>query len=275
MKLSTIYNKLLIESLDLKTIEKIYRYKPEINKAKWLFGYFNINTETDKKTLFNVINEFKNKIEVAKQNLKDLEGNESEIANKFRLELEKFINITQMGVDLHEKQINEDANDENTNYLIKPTYQFLVNIIKTLHIIEPKPKTRLEILKERKNELKLNEFENLFNYYNFCNINDFVFLNNPIKNYKSTISSWVWYLCLLQLFPNELKNAGNKRDVYTNQYKEILSMPKLTGNLEEDKKIMEIVIRNHMFESYSPVRNATILYNILFGDKENKTPRVF
>lgn len=123
---------------------------------------------------------------------------------------------------------------------------------------------RLDILKLRKNELIISEYQTLFEYYEFCSTNpDMIIGYNPVKSYLSPTQDWVFYLTLCQLFPNELKN-GN-RDLYSEQYKQIMDLPKLTGDLDNDTIIFNQVISNYFFESKSPVRNALMLYYIHFA----------
>ena len=106
-------------------------------------------------------------------------------------------------------------------------YSWIKNEIKNVFKIEPKNTTRIEILSNRKKELKLNEFQTLYDYWNFCDKNSGIFklANNPVENYKRVIKEWVWYLVVIQLFPDELKNA--QRDFFTIQYNEILSLPNI------------------------------------------------
>jgi hypothetical protein len=67
---------------------------------------------------------------------------------------------------------------------------------------------------------------------------------------------------MIQLFPNELKNA--QRDFYTVQYDEIKSLPKLTGELEKDKVIFENAVRNFFMKPDSITRQSLISYDIHF-----------
>jgi hypothetical protein len=125
-----------------------------------------------------------------------------------------------------------------------------------------------EILVQRKKDLRISEFQNLFDYYNFCDKNPNIIIgNNPIGNYRYTLIEWVWYLAACQLFPDELANA-TKRDLYTKQYPEILSMPSLTGDMEQDKHIFLSVIKGYTHKSESPTRQGLMLYCIWFKDRE-------
>ena len=148
--------------------------------------------------------------------------------------------------------IKKFENFENDNYMLgKPTYKWVKTLLtKNFYRIEPKDTTRSIILQNRKTDLKLNEFQQLFDYYNFCDTVDIELLYNNISRYKSIIRDWVWYLTICQLFPNEMKNAGEKRNLYDRRYDEILSLPNLTGNIEEDKNIFMYVIKEHFFSIY-------------------------
>lgn len=83
------------------------------------------------------------------------------------------------------------------------------------------------------------------------------------KYYKRVINDWCWYLTMIQLFPNDLKNAT--RDFYTVQYDEILSLPKLTGDLEKDKIIFENIVRNFFMKPQSITRQSMHSYDIYFN----------
>lgn len=161
-----------------------------------------------------------------------------------------------------------------TEYLLgRPTYAWLKKIMKNISNGYWIKDERLKTLSDRRKELRLSEYQNLFDYYNFCKNNDFDLSNNHINRYISLVEDWIWYLTACQMIPEELKNAGKDagkvRDLYTTRYEQILSLPKLTGNLEEDKVIFEDVLRNQMYESYSPVRNGLILYDIYFRNKRH------
>jgi hypothetical protein len=144
-------------------------------------------------------------------------------------------------------------------------YSWVKNEIKNVSRMEPKETTRLEILSDRKKELRLDEFQTLYDYWNFCdkNAGNFRLANNPIENYKRVIKEWTWYLVMIQLFPNELKNAQG--DFYTVQYDEIKSLPKLTGELEKDKLIFENAVRNFFMKPNSITRQSLISYDIHFN----------
>ena len=160
--------------------------------------------------------------------------------------------------------INENTNINN--YMLDGVkYSWIKNEIKNVSRIEPKEATRLEILSDRKKELRLDEFQTLYDYWNFCdkNTGNFRLANNPIENYKRVIKEWTWYLVMIQLFPNELKNA--QRDFYTIQYDEIKSLPKLTGELEKDKVIFENAVRNFFMKPDSITRQSLISYDIHFN----------
>lgn len=155
----------------------------------------------------------------------------------------------------------------NQNYMLgKPTYMWLKTMVRKFSCVAyTDTKWRLDILNKRKKDLKLNEFQTLFDYYNFCDNNNFELSHNNITAYKYDILDWIWFLILLQLFENEIKNI---KDIYTGKYEQIINLPKLTGELEKDKVIFEQVIRNEFYKQESPVRNAKILYYIYFkGDK--------
>lgn len=164
------------------------------------------------------------------------------------------------------KNYNEHSNDM---YLIgNVNYLWVKKLIKLLYRIEPKNTSRLEILINRKTDLCLDEYQNLYDYWNFCDINTgkFDVANNDVGNYKNIIVDWVWYLTICQLFPDEMKKSiGNGRNLYDDRYEQILNLPKLTGDLENDKIIFYNVIRNEFFESKSPVRNGLMLYDIYFS----------
>ena len=107
-------------------------------------------------------------------------------------------------------------NLSNSNYMLgKVKYSWVKNEIATVSRVEPHDTTRITILSERKKELKLDEYQNLYDYWNFCDKNSgsFKIANNPVEAYKRVVKEWVWYLTICQLFPDELKNA--KRDFYT------------------------------------------------------------
>ena len=159
--------------------------------------------------------------------------------------------------------INENIDIDN--YMLGSVkYSWVKNEIKNVLRLEPKGTTRLEILTNRKRELRLDEFQTLYDYFNFCDNNNgsFKLANNPIENYKRVIKEWTWYLVMLQLFPTELKNA--QRDFYTVQYDEIKSLPKLTGELEKDKVIFENTVRNFFMKPDSITRQSLISYDIHF-----------
>ena len=159
--------------------------------------------------------------------------------------------------------VNENINN-NTYMLGNVKYSWVKNEIKNVSKIEPKETTRLDILSERKKELRLDEFQTLYEYWNFCDKNSggFRLANNPIENYKRVIKEWVWYLVMIQLFPNELKNA--QRDFYTVQYQEIKSLPKLTGDLDNDKVIFENTVINIFMNPSNTTRQSILLYDIHF-----------
>lgn len=165
------------------------------------------------------------------------------------------------------KNFNQFINEniDTDNYMLGSVkYSWVKNEIKNVSRIEPKETTRLEILSDRKKELRLDEFQILYDYWNFCdkNAGNFRLANNPIENYKRVIKEWTWYLVMIQLFPNELKNA--QRDFYTVQYDEIKSLPKLTGELEKDKVIFENAVRNFFMKPDSITRQSLISYDIHF-----------
>ncbi len=156
-------------------------------------------------------------------------------------------------------------NIDTNNYMLgNVKYSWVKNEIKNVSRIEPKEMTRLDILSERKKELRLEEFQTLYDYWNFCDKNSggFRLANNPIENYKRVIGEWTWYLVMIQLFPNELKNA--QRDFYTIQYQEIKSLPKLTGYLDNDKIIFENAVRNFFMKPDSITRQSLTSYDIHF-----------
>jgi hypothetical protein len=162
------------------------------------------------------------------------------------------------------------ANDTQIYSVLILIYRNKLLLLLKVSIIEPTNTTRKEVLKERKNDLRIGEYQTLYDYWNFCDKNSGKFRlgNNPVETYKNQISYWVWYLAVCQLFPTEMKsNIGTNRNLYDGRYEEILSLPKLTGELEEDKKIFEYSIRNHFFESKSPVRNGLMLYDIYMTNK--------
>lgn len=170
------------------------------------------------------------------------------------------------------KKYNEYLKEDNSqSYLLgNPTYKWVKRLMtKEIHFIQPKDTTRSEVLSNRKNDLRLDEFQSLYDYYNFCDKMDFDLLYNTISHYKRIINDWVWYLVTCQLFPNEMKNAisGNSRNLYDNRYEEIISLPNLTGDIEEDKKILSYVIKEHFFKSESPVRNGFMLYDIYMKNR--------
>jgi len=162
------------------------------------------------------------------------------------------------------KFINESL-DNNNNYMIgNVKYSWIKNEIKNVSRMEPKNTTRIEILSNRKKELRLAEFQTLYDYWNFCdkNSDNFRLANNPIENYKRVIKDWVYYLVIIQLFPDELRNA--QRDFYTVQYNEISSLPKLIGELEQDKIIFEDAVINFFYAPDSITRQSLISYDIHF-----------
>lgn len=164
------------------------------------------------------------------------------------------------------KNFNQFINEDVHNYLLgNVKYSWVKNIIKLVSRIEPKDNTRIDVLTARKSELIISEFQTLYDYWNFCDINSgkFKIANNPVENYKRTIIDWVWYLTVIQLFPNKLKNAV--RDFYTVQYNEILSLPKLIGDLEQDKIIFENAVRNFFFKPESITRQSIMSYDIHFN----------
>lgn len=173
------------------------------------------------------------------------------------------------------KKYNQYLKEDNSHsYLLgSPTYNWIKRIMtKEYYRIDPKNGSRKDILQERKSDLRLDEFQSLYDYYNFCDTVDIELLYNTISGYKRVINDWVWYLVTCQLFPNEMKNAisGNSRNLYDGRYEQIISLPKLTGDIEEDKKILSYVIKEHFFKSESPVRNGLMLYDIYM-----KNNRVF
>lgn len=140
-------------------------------------------------------------------------------------------------------------------------YLWIKNEIKKISGINSIRETRLDILSKRKKELRLDEFQTLYDYWNFCNeySGKIVLANNPIENYKSHLKEWIMYLVILQLFPEDLKNA--KRDFYTMQYNEILSLPKLIGDFDRDKIIFEDAVRNFILCPSSITRQSIITYS--------------
>lgn len=165
---------------------------------------------------------------------------------------------------------NEMLLKENMNkvsYMLgNVKYPWIKNEIKKIYRISPPIETRLDILSKRKKELRLGEFQTLYDYCNFCNeySGKIVLANNPIENYKSHIKEWIMYLVILQLFPENLKNA--KRDFYTEQYNEILSLPKLIGDFDKDKIIFEDAVRNFILCPSSITRQSIITYSGHFKD---------
>ena len=160
--------------------------------------------------------------------------------------------------------INENIDN---NYLLgNVKYSWVKNEIKEVTRIEPKGTTRINILTQRKKELRLSEYQTLYDYWNFCDKNSgsFKIANNPVENYKRVINDWVWYLTIIQLFPNDLKNAV--RDFYTVQYNEILSLPQLIGDLENDKIILEKAVRGFFMRPDSITRQSITGYDIRFKD---------
>ena len=169
--------------------------------------------------------------------------------------------------------VNEDAEILNNYMLGNVTINFLKKQINYFHSVDSKDtEKRKNLLSNRKSDIKIEEYQNLFDYWNFCDKNEgkLDLGYNDIGAYKSIISSWVWYLTMCQLFPNELKhttgkgNTESKLDLYTKQYEQILNLPKLSGVLEEDEKIFYNVLRNEFNASHSPVRNGIILYFIYY-----------
>ena len=149
------------------------------------------------------------------------------------------------------------------------TYIWIEKILKRVHLVDftEDLKKRKEILKIRKKELILNEFQTLFEYWNFCNENKNITVGyNELKNYIPYIDDWVFYLTLCQLFPEELKSSNftGNRDLYSKCYEQILNLPKLSGDIEKDKILFYDIIREEFFKQESPVRNGLILYYIYF-----------
>ena len=160
--------------------------------------------------------------------------------------------------------INESKDEDNPNYMLgNVKYSWVKSVIKTVLRMEPNNITRIEILSNRKKELRLPEFQTLYEYWNFCDKNsgDFNIANTPVENYKRVIRDWTWYLAMIQLFPGELENA--KRDFYTRQYQEIKSLPELTGDLDSDKNIFENAVRKFFMAPEGIVRQSMLLYDIL------------
>lgn len=148
-------------------------------------------------------------------------------------------------------------------------YKWVEKILKKTHLVDftEDLKKRKNILKIRKNELVLNEFQTLFEYWSFCETNkNIVVGHNELKNYIPYIEDWVFYLTLCQLFPEELKSSNftGNRDLYSKCYEQILNLPKLSGDIEKDKVFFYEIIRNEFFKQESPVRNCLILYYIYF-----------
>jgi hypothetical protein len=167
--------------------------------------------------------------------------------------------------------------NENTDALYKlgnPTFSWIANQLKYVHTVDFEDlKKRSNTLKERRNDIKLEEFQTLFEYYNFCNNNNDEIRYTEAKKFIPTIRDWVWYLLLCQLFPDLLKGEyakvhPNSDSLYEKPYKQILSLPKLTGDYEKDKVIFHDVVEKEFNETKSPVRNALILYYIYF--KKNR-----
>lgn len=155
----------------------------------------------------------------------------------------------------------------------KVNRNFLKNQMKFFHTVDINdiPK-RKNIYKNRNKEFILEEYQNLYDYYNFLDINTgkFELGYNDIGAYKFMITDWIFYLMMCQLFPNELQYTSSKsnpdtiKDLYTHKYEQIKSLPKLSGILEDDKITFYNVLRNEFNESDSPVRNALILYHIYY-----------
>lgn len=159
--------------------------------------------------------------------------------------------------------INENSIGNNS-MLGVVNYSWIRKQINNVTRSEPTETTRLKILANRKNELNLKEFQTLFDYYNFCNSNSgqFKIANNPVENYTTAIRDWVWYLVILQLFPNQLKNSV--RNFHDTQYKEILSLPELSSDLETNKIIFEKAVRNFFMRPDSITRQSLISYDTHF-----------
>ena len=134
--------------------------------------------------------------------------------------------------------------------------------------IEPKETTRLEILSNRKKELRLDEFQTLYDYWNFCDKNSgyFKLANNPIENYKRVIKAWTWYLAMIQLSPNELKNAQG--DFYTIQ--EIRLLRAFVAFLESHIKYLQSYqkLQNLSQVLDKKVDEKTIEYNDLINKQK-------
>jgi len=158
--------------------------------------------------------------------------------------------------------LKESYNSSSVNY------NWILKILKRVYSVNAEDlKRREQILKNRKNELKIEEFQTLFEYWNFCHLNKTLVIgHNELKNYKSYIEDWTFYLTICQLFPEELKtsNFTGNRDLYTKYYEQILNLPKLTGDIEKDKVLFYNIIREEFFKQESPVRNGLILYHIYF-----------
>jgi hypothetical protein len=148
-------------------------------------------------------------------------------------------------------------------------YKWVKSQIKAERRCEPIG-TRIKILEANKKKLRLKEFENLFDYWKFADTyyGQFRLANLELDAYKRVIIDWVWYLTMIQLFPYELKNCklqdGRLQDFYTDSYNEILLLPKLTGDLESDKQILENVAYNNFYNPLSVVRQEIKLYDIIF-----------
>ena len=163
---------------------------------------------------------------------------------------------------------------ENTKeYRLKNvTYKWIKSQIKLVNRIETTNGNRLKTLVANKNKLRLSEFQPLYEYWLLCDYydgTDFKIANNPIYRYKvSGIVDFIWYATMLQLFTDVMKDPRKynkgiyERDLYTNPYTELLTLPKLSGDLNSDLIIFEGVIRNIIYAPNGSIRQCIILYDI-------------
>ena len=139
-----------------------------------------------------------------------------------------------------------------TGNKVKPTYAWLKKMMK-ISSVSNNIDFVLDELSKRRNELKLDEFSALLSYYNFAERNTgFSFRMITSDRMKMYIADWCFYLVLLQLCPEMLKDVS----IYDNPLEEITTLPVIIDT--DDNGIINFMMQ-HVFNPDSPTRQCFLL----------------
>ena len=127
------------------------------------------------------------------------------------------------------------------------------------------------------------QFQHLFDYYNFLNVDNDRKFNRPsnrhldMKPYAHYPIDYICYYLSLLGFEDMLDMRGNDEKWWLRSLPELESVKPLTGNDAADHQIVEDWILSVPMHQYSPSRNGMILLGIYgmrlikyFWSKENK-----